>query len=49
MVMMKECKTNCNNYGGRNKIWREEVEKDLSIMGIKNRWIMARDWQSGME
>jgi hypothetical protein len=30
-------------------MWRNEVEEDLSIMGIKNRWAMARGWQSGME
>jgi len=32
-----------------HKIWRDEVEEDLSIMGIKNRCTMARDCQSGME
>jgi hypothetical protein len=42
MVMLKECKTNCistmkgtRKRGKPRKGWRDEVEEDLNVMGIK--------------
>jgi hypothetical protein len=29
--------------GRQRKIWRDEVEEDLNIMGIQNRQAVARD------
>jgi hypothetical protein len=34
--------------GTSRKGWRDEVEEDLNIMGIKNRQAMARDRGNGV-
>jgi hypothetical protein len=45
-------KTNCNSCSGRNKgkripheRWRDEVEEDLGIRGVKKQTGKARDFQ----
>jgi hypothetical protein len=52
MVMLngckaKECQSKLQQIHSKEqgKIWRDEVEEDLNMMGIKNRQAMARKCQ----